>query len=121
MIYELEANTTLYTMMAAIPAQAMKAVCEAGVCRKLWRGEKEGIFRISKKTCVGDEIGWQFLKEVMCKKINFEGFCTGKTSVYQTLLLGGKFRTSKTFGKWFLAWSSHQEVDFRKACFACGS
>ena len=46
LMYELEANTTLYTMMAAIPAQAKKAVCEAGVCLKLWRGEKEGIFRI---------------------------------------------------------------------------
>ena len=76
LIYEVEANTTLYTMMTAIPAQAKKTVYESGVCRKLWRGEKGGIFCISKKKCVGDEIGWQFLKE-----IHSRGFCTGKTSV----------------------------------------
>ena len=118
--YELDCTSTLYTRHVAISIKTFKALCLNKSCTVYWTGEKEAVFRSSKDTCMGYELGWEYIDSVKSTKSNFSGFCTRYKNIYkQNDPKGLEFMSGKTFIKWFFSWASHQKIDFRKSCFGC--
>ena len=95
----------LYTSMGKVKVAAHKYVCNSGECEAIWDGKKELIFRQSKETCLGYEIGFDFLEraKTIC---NFATFCTEMTASYKRLDPNASFLDHKTFAKWLSAWES---------------
>ena len=85
-----------------------------------WTGEEERIFRLSADTCAGYEIGWSFVDTMLNVGCNFSAFCKNTTSTYQLINEESKFMGPTTFRKWFFAWASSQNIEFRQQCPGCG-
>ena len=77
------------------------------------------IFRSSKVTCAGYEIGWDFVETMMSMKCNFAGYCNIMNGRYAKLDKKFKFMSPPVFRDWFFAWASHMQVDFRSQCPGC--
>lgn len=81
----------------------------------LFGGEREGIFFLSKNTGCGDEIGWDFVDQVIRGRMSFTAFCNLKTKDYKTTHFeSGPFMGVVTFLKWFFSWIVAMKIDFRK-------
>ena len=109
---------TLYTRMGPIQIEVYDLVCESGNCTIPFAtaAEEENIFFLSKNTCAGDEIGWDFLTGVQRTKTSFTAFCNEITRKYQTNnILSSPFMTPKTFITWVFAWLSAFQIDFRQS------
>ena len=84
-------------------------------CCLEYSGDQDSIFFLSKYTCAGDEIGWDFVNLVKTSKISFTAFCNEMTRRYQTTnVLTAPFKSVNTFVKWILAWMGSMKIDFRK-------
>ena len=68
--------STLYTRMGPVYLEAYALVCDAGnyTIPYSTAAEEEHIFFLSKYTCAGDEIGWDFINGVLKTKTSFTAF-----------------------------------------------
>ena len=115
---KLKFTSTLYTRMGPVHLEAYDLVCNAGNCTIPYSNaaENENIFFLSKYTCAGDEIGWDFINGVMKMKTSFTAFCNELTRKYQTNnILSSPFMNPKTFITWVFAWLSAFKIDFRES------
>ena len=111
---------TLYTRMGPVSIEAYDLVCDAENCTIPYSTAAEEeliyIFFLSKYTCGGDEIGWDFINGVMKTKTSSTTFCHELTRKYQTNnIISSPFMNSKTFITWVFAWLSAFEIDFRES------
>ena len=115
---KLNFTSTLHTRMGSVSIEAYDLVCDAGNCTIPYStaAEEEHIFFLSKYTCAGDEIGWDFINGVMKTKTSFTAFYHELTRKYQiNNLMLSLFMNHKTFITWVFAWLSAFEIDFRKS------
>ena len=74
----------------------------------------------TKETCVGDEIGWSFVRHVLVSGMTFSSFCDIMTAEYlERNRLSRKFMSVPVFIQCFFSWASSEGIDFRKPCFVC--
>ena len=115
--YQYKGVITLYTCNGPVELELYNLTCDVQECEVsfLQKAERRGISFYSNKTCAGDEIGWDFICLVKKSKMPFTGFCTEMSRHYQTNAMNSmKFMSSSTFVKWFFAWISTFQIDFRK-------
>ena len=80
-----------------------------------YSGAEHSIFFLSKATCGGDEIGWDFISMVKASKMSFSGFCSEMSRKYRTNnIFSAPFMSVRTFVKWIFAWMASMQIDFRK-------
>ena len=114
---KLEGTATLYTRMGPLELRYYDHICRNGRCQIGFEeaAQEKGIFFWSSQTAAGDEIGWDFINQVMKTKISFTAFCDEMTRKYQTNnILAAPFMGRKTFIKWFFAWLAAFKLDFRQ-------
>ena len=110
-------RATLYTRMGAVECLMYSAFCEAGQCESTHESvaKEMGIFFTSGVTCLGDEMGWDFISLVKKTKISFTGYCGEMTRRYRSNnVLARDFISPNTFIRWFFGWLSAFQIDFRK-------
>jgi hypothetical protein len=110
-------TATLYARNGAIEVELYARKCLEGQCQLTYLDEAKShsIFFLSKFTCVGDEIGWDFVALVQKTKISFTGFCSEMSRRYATTnVLSVPFMSPNTFSNWFFGWLSAFKIDFRK-------
>ena len=110
-------STTLYTCTGAVHMKCYNMCCNRGICEiEVSEAAKEkSLFFLTTKTCAGDEIGWDFVNNVLKSKASFTGYCNEMTCRYQTTnILAGPFMSPNTFIKWFFAWLAGFKIDFRR-------
>ena len=61
-----------------------------------------------------------YLLTMLNVSCNFSAFCKNTTSTYQLINEESKFMGPTTFRKWFFAWASSQNIEFRQQCPGCG-
>lgn len=89
--------------------------CVVNKCSLEYTGEDKSIFFLSRATCAGDEIGWDFISMVKTTKTSFTAFCNELTRRYRTTnMFSAPFMNIKTFVSWIFAWMASMEIDFRK-------
>ena len=90
-------------------------MCLGNSCCLEYSGQDNSIFFLSKMTCAGDEIGWDFISMVKLSRMSFTGFCNEMTRRYKTTnILSVPFMSLDTFVKWVFAWMGSMKIDFRK-------
>ena len=115
--YTLKGHSTLYTRMGPVRCSVFNLPCHNGTCELKFEevAEEQGICFSSKVTCVGDEIGWDFVQDVVTKRTSFKAYCEDMTRKYQTNNpMSPSFMSINTFLKWFFGWMSNMKLDFRK-------
>ena len=88
-------RATLYTRMGAVECFIYSVCCQAGQCEITHEAvaKEMGIFFTTGVTCLGDEMGWDFISLVKRTKISFSGYCgeikgdIGQTMFFQETLL----------------------------------
>ena len=86
-----------------------------------WDGIDDSIFRFSRQTCIGHEIGWEFVCAVETSGQSFNGFVTTLNERYKRRNSScQKFMSTPVFINCFFAWISLMKIDFRQQCEACG-
>ena len=84
-------------------------------CSLEYTGEDKSIFFLSKTTCAGDEIGWDFISMVKTTRTSFTAFCNEQTRRYKTTnVFSSLFINIKTFVNWIFAWMVSMDIDFRQ-------
>ena len=83
--YKLKGNSTLYTRMGPVRYSVFNLPCCNGTCKLQFEevAEEQGICFSSKVTCAGDEIGWDFVQDVVTKRTSFKAYCEDMTRKYQ--------------------------------------
>ena len=77
--------------------------------------QKKWVFFTTGVTCLGDEMGWDFISLVKKSKISFSGFCAEMTRKYRTnSVLPRDFISPNTFIRWFFGWLTAFQIDLRK-------
>ena len=110
-------SSTLYTRTGSVHMKCYNMCCDRGICEIEYSeaAKEKCLFFLTTKTCAGDEIGWDFVNNVLKSKASFTGFCNEMTWRYQaTNILAGPFMSPNTFIKWFFAWLAAFKIDFRK-------
>ena len=110
-------SSTLYTHTGAVHMKCYNMCCHRGICEKEFSEavKEKCVFFLSTKTCAGDEIGWDFVNNVLKSKASFTGYCNKMTRRYQTTnILAGPFMSPNIFIKWFFTWLAAFKIDFRK-------
>lgn len=113
---------TIYTYNAPIKCKVYNRNCINGnPCSQQWdEGEKLCLHVLSNETAAGDEIGWDFVNQVLNSQATFSSYCTTKTDHYQMRdPYCHKFMDPKTFLKWWFSWAASMKKDFRRPCPAC--
>ena len=108
---------TLYTCTGAVHMKCYNMYCERGICEKevSEAAKKKCLFFLSTKTCAGDEIGWDFVNNVLKSNSSFTGYCNEMTHRYQTTnILAGPFMSPNTFIKWFFHMAGCLQDRFQK-------
>ena len=107
----------LYTCMGPIETNYYNILCKANECTlEFTEAEKKNIFLYTKSTACGDEIGWDFIQNVMKTKMSFTGFCDEMTCRYQTNnIMACPFMSPKTFISWLFGWLAAFKIDFRQS------
>ena len=82
----LKATSTLYTRTVPVLSKAYNILCDSGNCQLPYShaAEDKCIFFSILHTYAGDEIGWDFIQNVLKSKVSFSGFCAELTRKYQT-------------------------------------
>ena len=84
-------------------------------CCLTYEGAEHAIHFLSRTTCAGDEIGWDFVTLVKTSKISFSAFCSDMSRRYRTNnILSVPFMSQVTFLKWFFSWIGQMKIDFRQ-------
>ena len=87
-------SSTLYTHTGAVHMKCYNMCCDRGICEiEFSEAAKEKcLFFLSTKTSAGDEIGWDFVNNLLKSKASFTGYCNEMTCRYQTTnILAGPF------------------------------
>ena len=80
-----------------------------------YSGELDNIFFWSHDTCLGDEIGWDFVNQVLSSHLSFSAFCDEMTRKYKSIdSTSQNFLSKTTFISWFFSWCSKMGIDFRR-------
>ena len=84
--YTLKGHSTLYTRIGPVCCAYFNLPCVNGNCQLEFQEvpEEQGICFSSKVTCAGDEIGWDFIQDVVSKRTsskNKEAF--DRTEIYK--------------------------------------
>ena len=115
--YVLVNKAKLYTRMGVIDCACFDLPCISGQCTKSFKevAEKKGIFFSTKKTAIGDEIGWDFVSLVRKTKISFSAFCLEMKRRYSTNEIdAAAFISASVFINWFFGWIAAFKIDFRQ-------
>ena len=108
---------TLYTHLGAVKCQYSNLKCASGNCEIPYAeaAAEQGIYFSTTVTCAGDEIGWDFITDVLKKRTCFSAFCAEMSIKYQTNNpMAAPFMSTKTFISYFFGWLSNMNIDFRK-------
>uniref|UniRef100_A0A7M5UHH5 HMG domain-containing protein n=2 Tax=Clytia hemisphaerica TaxID=252671 RepID=A0A7M5UHH5_9CNID len=111
-------TSTLYSMMSACDIEVIEKYCVCGK-REEWDGAEHSIYRSTRSTCAGYELGWQFVNTVLDSG-TFSGFISKMTYNYELSSSPRPFMSLQTFIKWFFGWASAMNIDFRMGCKGCG-
>ena len=98
-------SSTLYTCTGAVHVKCCNMHCDRRMCEiEVSEAAKENcMFFLTTKTCAGDEIGWDFVNNVLKSKASFTGYCNEMTHRFQTTnILAGSFMSLNTFINGFL-------------------
>ena len=110
-------SSMLYTCTGAVHMKCYNMHCDRGICEiEFSEAAKEKcLFFLSTKTYSGDEIGWDFVNNVLKSKASFTGYCNEITCRYQTTnTLAGPFMSPNIFIKWSFAWLAAFKIDLGK-------
>ena len=108
---------TLYTRLGAIKCQYSNLKCTAGNCEIPYAeaAAEQGICFSTTVTCAGDEIGWDFITDVLKKRTSFSAFCAEMSIKYRTNNpMAASFMSTNTFISYFFGWLSSMRIDFSK-------
>ena len=115
--YKLVNKAKLYTRMGVVDCACFDLPCDSGQCTRSFKvvAEKKGIFFSSKKTAIGDEVGWDFVSMVRKTKVSFSAFCSLMTTRYTTNEIdAAPFISASVFINWFFGWIAAFKIDFRQ-------
>ena len=116
--YKVEQGTgTLFTRNGPVAVKYYNLQCTQKICQIDYRiaAQEENIHLFTKNTCAGDEIGWDFVQQVMHTKCSFSAFYNEMTRRYQTTnIMSGPFMSPNTFIQWFFGWIAAFKIDYRK-------
>ena len=100
--------------------QDTKVTCSARRQQR-WDGTDLGVFRSSNGVAIGEEVGHHFTKMVRKMKCTFSAFVAVMNDDYNLNYTSSHtFVDTKTFIRWWFAWASHQDIEFRNPCEWCG-
>ena len=108
---------TLYTCLGAIKCQYSNLKCTSGNCEIPYAeaAAEQGICFSTTVTCTGDEIGWDFITDVLKKRTSFSAFCAEMSIKYHTNNpMAASFMSTNTFISYFFGWLSNMRIDLRK-------
>ena len=108
---------TLYTRLGAIKCQYSNLKCTSGNCEIPYAeaAAEQGICFSTTVTCAGDEIGWDFITDVLKKMTSFSAFCAEMSIKYRTNNpMAASFMSTNTFISYFFGWLYNMRIDFRK-------
>jgi hypothetical protein len=90
--------------------------CLANCSNKvIYSGEESSVFFWTKEVAVVEEIGWQFVFEVLRMRASFSAFCDGITEQYRdSHPTSAPFISATTFASWFYAWCGRMNIDYRE-------
>ena len=115
--YVLVNKAKLYTRMGVVDCACYDLPCISGQCTRSFKevAASKGIFFSTKKTAIGDEIGWDFVMLVKKSKISFSAFCSEMSRRYTTNEIDASpFISPNVFINWFFGWIAAFKIDFRK-------
>ena len=115
--YTLKGHSTLYTRMGPVHCSLFNLTCHNRICELTFEevAEEEGMCFSTKVTCADDEIGWDFVQDVVTKRTSFKAYCDDMTRKYQTINpMSPNFMSINTFLKSFFGCMSNMKLDFRK-------
>ena len=108
---------TLYTCLGAIKFQYSNLKCTSGNYEipHSETAAEQGICFSTTVTCTGDEIGWDFIKDVLKKRTSFSVFCAEMSIKYHTNNpMAAPFMSTNTSISYFFGWLSNMKIGFRK-------
>ena len=79
--YTLQGHSTLYTRIVLVHCAYFNLPCVNGNCQLEFQevAEEQRICFCSKVTCAGDEIGWDFVQDVVSKRTSCKAYCDDMT------------------------------------------
>ena len=110
-------RSILYTRIAPLKCISYNLNCPEKKCEIHYKeaAEECRIFFYTTKTCVADEIGWDFVRCVKSMRTSFRGFCSEMSDRYNLNQSPGyPFMSGNTFVGYFFAWLAAFKIDFRK-------
>ncbi len=87
----------------------------------MYSGYEDSLHFLSKFTAAGDEIGWEYINNVMNSQYSLSCFCNVKDAAYKMAGSKVSFMSRQTFTDWIFSWMVNFRIDFRKTCSLCGS
>jgi len=113
-------TSTLYSSLHAIEIIVKQFHCRDCGAIESWDGVHDDIYRSSRATCAGYEIGWEYVESVLHSKETFSGFVAKMNEKYERASSRIPFMSVQTFIDWFFGWASSMQLDFRVGCKSCG-
>ena len=105
----------MFLLQAALRCCVYKLLCLDGNCSEHYTGDDDCVFFLSKQTCVGDEIAWDFISRITTSNCSFTSFCSDMCRIYTSnFLIAHPFLSRSTFVKFWFAWLAAHNIDFRK-------
>ena len=115
-------NICFHIIQNPIRCQVLKLQCrnQNKLCDVEYSGKNDCIFQLSKETCLGEELGWDFVNKMESSHLSYTSFCNEQTRVYETndnvsSARSAPFISCSTFVKWVFGWKSAMKTDFRKS------
>lgn len=119
---EKDFEITLFMQQFSIVVPVYRLLCRNRCCTRLWNGEQECIFLLSRKVAAGWELGFEFVEQVQSAKQTFAGFVNVMKNKYHRFSLDfPSFMSLPTFISWWFAWASAMRIEFREPCSSCGA
>ena len=74
-------HSMLYMRISPVKCEFFNLPCHNGICELKFEdvAEQQGICFTLKVTCAGDEIGWDFVQDVITKRTSFKAYCDDMT------------------------------------------
>lgn len=103
------------SFQAPVVCEVQTRQCVGGNCILKYSGDQDNIHFMTKETCAGDEIGWDFVNAILTSKISFSAFCQEKSRMYRSInVLSAPFMSKTTFVTWFFSWAGRMDDDFKQ-------